>query len=61
MNTSPTDNLKVLKIRTGRSVSELRALAQDLGLDVEYSRERHCWYLNERADIVAMFNEHLTH
>lgn len=54
-----TDNLKTLAKRYGRHVAELRDMATDLGLAVDYSSARRTWFLNEDATTVRVFNEDL--
>lgn len=55
-----TDSLKGLSKRHGHTVSELRALADDLGLVATYDPARRTWHLDENATTVRAFNEHLT-
>lgn len=56
---TPTDNLKTLAKRYDTTPAAIRAIADDLGLNTTYAKDRRTWVLAEDASTVAAFNEHL--
>lgn len=56
MNRTATDSLKALANRTGRSVSELRYIAETSGFFVRYDSARKTYIVDEPAAKVVAFN-----
>lgn len=55
-----TDSFKALARRTGMTISQIREIASDLGLEANYSPSRRTWFLAENASTVTLFNSHLS-
>lgn len=55
----PSDNFKILARRYNLTPGALRAIAADLGLAYDYSKDRRTWFLAEHPRTVRIFNDHL--
>lgn len=59
INAYATDSFKVLARNFNLSVGDLRAIAQDLGLEYGFSKARRTWILEEHPRTVRTFFRHL--
>ena len=54
-----TDNIKTLAKRYDVTPSDVREMAEDLGLATAYDPARRTWYIAEDARTIRVFNDDL--
>lgn len=57
---SHLDSLKALARHYDMTAPQVREIAHDLDLFIRYSKNRRCWFIDEKASVVVMFNDHLS-
>lgn len=53
------NNTKALAKKHNTTVAHIRDIAREAGLNVDYSKDRRCWFIDEPARVVNQFTRQL--